>query len=244
MAEGRPTGTVSFVFTDVEGSTRLWEQQPEAMRVALTRHDEILRAAIDDHGGYVFSTAGDAFSAAFHTPFDAVSAAVEAQRRLQAEPWPAGAQIAVRMGVHTGTAHERDGDYFGTALNRAARLMGLAHGGQILVSLPVEELVRDALPDDVHLVELGEVELRGLSRPETVFQLGVDGLSDAFPPLVTTSGVPGSLPSPPTSFVGRVDEVKRLAAELPEHRLLTLVGAGGVGKTRLAIETAASVTDE
>ena len=136
---GRPTGTVSFLFTDIEGSTPLWEQHPDAMRAALARHDAILRDAIEAHGGFVFSTAGDAFSAAFHTPGDAVGAALDAQRALQAEPWPDEAQVKVRMGVHLGTVQERDGDYFGSAVNRAARLMGLAHGGQVLVSLAVEE---------------------------------------------------------------------------------------------------------
>ena len=146
---GRPTGTVSFLFTDVEGSTPLWEQHPESMRRALERHDQILREAIDAHGGSVFSTAGDAFSAAFHTPGDAVGAALGAQRALQAEDWPDEARVRVRMGVHVGTVQERQGDYFGSAVNRAARLMGLGHGGQVLVSLAVEELVRDDLPEGV-----------------------------------------------------------------------------------------------
>ena len=243
-AAGRPTGTVAFLFTDVVGSTRLWEQHPDAMRIALTLHDEILRNAIEAHGGFVFSTAGDAFSAAFMTPRDAVLAAVDAQRALQAEAWPDSIGISVRMGVHLGAAHERDGDYFGSAVNRTARLMGLAHGGQVLVSLPVEGLLRDELPAGVHLLGLGEHELRGLSRPESVFQLLIDGLLDEFPPLVTSTSVPGNLPSPPTSFVGRADDLKRLAEQIPAHRLVTLVGVGGVGKTRLAIEAAATLIDE
>ena len=141
---GTPTGTVSFLFTDVEGSTPLWERHPVAMRAALERHDAILRAAIEAHEGFVFSTAGDAFSAAFHTPGFAVRVGLDAQRALQAETWPADTPLRVRMGVHLGTVQERDGDYFGSAVNRAARLMGLAHGGQVLVSLAVEELVRAA----------------------------------------------------------------------------------------------------
>ena len=178
---GRPTGTVSFLFTDIEGSTPLWERHPEAMRAALERHDAILRAAIEAHGGFVFSTAGDAFSAAFQTPGDAVGAALDAQRALQAEPWPDEAPVRVRMGVHLGTVQERDGDYFGSAVNRAARLMGLAHGGQVLVSLAVEELVRDDLAEGVGLKGLGEHGLRGLSRPETVFQLTAPDLVEEFP---------------------------------------------------------------
>ena len=240
----RPSGTVSFLFTDVEGSTRLWDRVPDQMQLALVRHDEILRSAIDAHGGFVFSTAGDGFSAAFNTPRNAVDAAVLAQRQLQAEPWPEGAEISVRMGIHLGTADERDGDYFGQTLNRAARLMGLAHGKQILVSLVVQGAVRDDLSTEVHLVALGEHELRGLSRSELVFQLNVEGLADEFPPLAAPTAAVGNLPSPPTSFIGRVDDMKRVSAELPARRLLTLVGPGGVGKTRLAIEAAAAAADE
>ena len=171
---------MSFLFTDIEGSTPLWEHHRYAMRAALERHDAILREAIDAHGGFVFSTAGDAFSVSFHTPGDAVGAALDAQRALQAEPWPAEVPVRVRMGVHLGTVQERDGDYFGSAVNRAARLMGLAHGGQVLVSLVVEEAIRDDLPEGIGLKGLGEHELRGLSRPESVFQLTAPDLPDVF----------------------------------------------------------------
>ena len=241
---GRPTGTVSFLFTDIEGSTPLWEHHPHAMRAALDRHDAILRAAIDAHGGFVFSTAGDAFSVAFHTPGEAVGAALDGQRALQAEPWPDDAPVRVRMGVHLGTAQERDGDYFGSAVNRAARLMGLAYGGQLLVSLVVEEAIRDDLAEGVGVKGLGEHGLRGLSRSETVFQLTSPDLVDEFPALSAATSVPGNLPSPATSFVGRVAETKRLASEIPAHRLMTLVGPGGVGKTRLSIEAAAASLGE
>ena len=241
-----PTGTVSFLFTDVEGSTRLWDRAPEAMRQALVRHDDILRSAIVAGGGFVFSTAGDAFSAAFHTPGQAVAAGLEAQRALGLEAWPEGVEVRVRMGVHVGTAHERDGDYFGASVNRAARLTGLAHGGQVLVSLAVEELVRDDLPDGVGLVSLGEHELRGLSRAESVFQLTGDGLESEFSPLRSSVEPLGNLPVPVTSFVGRSDDLKRLAAEIVDSRtrLLTLTGVGGVGKTRLAIELGWQLADE
>ena len=239
-----PSGTIAFLFTDVEGSTVLWEQHREAMALALERHDQILRSVVDTHGGYVFSTAGDAFSVAFARPVDAIAAAVEAQRALGAEAWPEGVELRVRMGAHAGTAQERDGDYFGPALNRAARVMSLAQGGQVLVTLALEELVRDELLDDVSLVPLGERELRGLSRAEMVYGLSGRGLATDFELAGGETSVPGNLPSPPTSFVGRVDDLKRLAATVPQHRVTTLVGPGGVGKTRLAIETAAELVDE
>ncbi|MFQ5968744.1 MAG: adenylate/guanylate cyclase domain-containing protein, partial [Acidimicrobiia bacterium] len=143
-----PTGTVTFLFTDIEGSTRLWEEHPEGMKAALARHDEILRLAIEDHGGYVFSTAGDAFSASFHRAQDAVGAALAAQEVLVAEDW-GDLAIGVRMGLHTGEADERDGDYFGSAVNRTARLLSAGHGGQVLVSRSMREIVEHQLADDV-----------------------------------------------------------------------------------------------
>ncbi len=216
------------------------------MEAALARHDEILRSSIAAHGGFVFSTAGDAFAAAFARPADAVDAALAAQRALQSEQWPSGAEIRVRMGLHVGAAHERDGDYFGPAVNRAARLMGLAHGSQVLVSLAVQQLVREELGPGVRLVGLGVRALRGLSEPETVFQLIANGLHEHFPVLAGSGSGPkvGNLPVPATSFVGRVEQVKRLAVELAVRRLVTLFGPGGVGKTRLAIEAAAVAVDE
>ena len=229
---------VAFLFTDIESSTGLWERHPEGMRVALSRHDAILRAVIEEHGGYVFSTAGDAFMAAYERPLDAVASAVDAQRRLRAEPWPSGVALQVRMGIHVGAAHERDGDYFGPALNRAARLMALAHGGQTLMSLAAEELVRDDLPAEVGLWNLGEHVLRGLSRPEVVFQITAADLPSEFPPLGTATSIPNNLPVPPTSFIARDEEVKLVSSAVGAHRLVTLVGPGGVGKTRLAIEAA------
>ena len=239
-----PSGTVTFLFTDVEGSTRLWEGHRAEMEAALARHDEILRASIAAFGGLVFSTAGDAFAAAFARPSDAVDAALAAQRALQSEAWPPGAEIRVRMGLHVGAVHERDGDYFGPAVNRAARLMSLANGGQVLVSLAVQQLVREELGPGVRLIGLGVRVLRGLSEPETVFQLTADGLREHFPALAGSGSKAGNLPVPATSFVGRVEQVKRLAVELAVRRLVTLFGPGGVGKTRLAIEAAAAAVDE
>ena len=237
-----PRGTVTFLFTDVEGSTRLWEDDGEAMRLALAAHDGILRSVIDAHGGYVFSTAGDAFCAAFSTPGQAVGAAVEAQRRLEAYSGPVA--LRVRMGLHTGTAEEREGDYFGPAVNRAARVMSAGHGGQVLLSLVTEELLRDRLPDDVSLVELGEHDLVGLSRPERLFQAAAPGLGSSFPMLRTGRTRVGNVVAAVTSFVGHAEELARLVAELPARPMVTLTGVGGVGKTRLATEAARAAADE
>ena len=214
------------------------------MEASLARHDELLRSSIEAHGGYVFSTAGDAFSAAFATSGDAVAAALAAQRALQGESWPAPTEIRVRMGLHVGAAHERGGDYFGSAVNRAARVMALARGGQIVVSEAVQHLVRHELPEGARLVGLGRHALRGMSEPESVFQLRAPDLLEEFAPLAASKTVSGNLPLPATSFVGRVDQVKRLSAELAGRRLVTLFGPGGVGKTRLAIEAAAAAVDD
>ena len=240
----QPHGTVTFLFTDVEASTGLWDHFPEAMRTALTIHDEILRSSIGTFRGHVFSTAGDAYSAAFWTPGDALGAALAAQRALDTAPWPEPAELRVRMGMHTGTAHERDGDYFGSAVNRAARVMSAAHGGQIVMSLATEQLLRDHLPDGVRLVDVGAHPLKGLSRPEQVFQVSSPGLRSQFPPLRTEAVHNGNLPASATSFIGRGDEVQRLVGELREQRLITLTGVGGVGKTRLALEAARAVADD
>jgi class 3 adenylate cyclase len=203
------------LFTDVETSTRLWERYPDAMRSALAAHDRILRSTMEAHSGYVFSTSGDAFCAAFWTPTDAIQAAVAAQHRLTEERWPEPIALRVRMGVHTGMADERDGDYFGPALNRAARMMSAGHGGQVLVSLATEELVRDRLPEELALVDLGQHALVGLTRAEPVFQLSGSGLARDFASLRTVGASPGNLPPSLTSFVGRVGDLERLTAELP-----------------------------
>ena len=198
----RPVGTVTFLFTDLEQSTRLWETHPAAMDDALAAHDRLLREVITAHEGYIFSTAGDAFAAAFSLPTAAVRAAIVAQRAVTAHSWAGPVALQVRMGLHTGVAHERDGDYFGSAVNRAARLMSVAHGGQIVVSLATEQLVRDQMPDEVGLIDLGEHRLRDLSRPEHVFQVVAPELPEHFPPLRSHSPGVGSLPVSVTSFVG------------------------------------------
>ncbi len=240
---GIPTGIVTLLFTDVEGSTRLWEADPVAMAAALRRHDVILRTAVERAGGFVFKTVGDAFHAAFWTPQTAVVAAVDAQRALQSEAWPTSRPVLVRMGLHTGVCEERDNDYFGPTVNRAARLEAIAHGGQMLLSGATAELVADSLPDDMRLRDLGLHRLKDLGRPEQVFQLDADFLDSAFPALDSLDNpeLPNNLPSLLSPFVGRERELPEVRDLLRSSRLLTLTGAGGSGKTRLALQAAAEM---
>jgi class 3 adenylate cyclase len=241
-----PTGTVTFLFTDIEGSTKLWEDNAPAMQAALARHDELLKSSIEDHGGYVFKTVGDAFCCAFPTAPDALKAALETQRRLLSSEREQSGPLRVRMALHTGAAEERDGDYFGPPVNRVARLLSAAHGGQVLLSLPAQELVRDQLPADTSLMDLGEHRLKDLFRPERIFQLLVPGLPSEFPPLRTLDAYHNNLPPQPTPLIGREKEVAEVCQRLsrPEVRLLTLTGPGGTGKTRLALQAAAELTQE
>ena len=234
-----PSGTVTFLFTDVEGSTRLWEEFPEAMRQALARHDEILRRVIQSRRGYVVKTTGDGFHAVFATAHDALDAAITGQLGLRAEPWGVTGPLRVRMGVHTGQAQLRDGDYYGTAVNRAARLMGVAHGGQIVISGAVEQLSRDSLPAAVTLTDLGEHRLRDLGHPEHVFQVLHPALPAESRALNSLEALPSHLPQQLTTFVGRDGELVEIAQVLEDARVVTLVGVGGVGKTRLALQVAA-----
>jgi predicted ATPase/class 3 adenylate cyclase len=235
---GLPSGTVTFLFTDLEGSTRLWREHPDAMQPALARHDAILRDTIAAHDGHLVKATGDGAHAVFGNASDAVAAAVAAQLALAAENWPVPEPLQVRMGIHSGTAEVRDNDYFGTAVNRAARLMGIAHGGQIVVSLATEELVQDGA---VELVDLGEHRLRDVARPERVFQVAHPGLTREFPRLLSLDAFAGNLPTQVTSFVGRDDDVVRIVASLDDASLVTLTGTGGVGKTRLAVQVAGEV---
>jgi GTP cyclohydrolase II len=234
-----PSGTVTFLFTDLEVSTRLWEQEPDAMRGALARHDLILRDAVAAHEGHVVKGTGDGIHAAFATADAAVAAAIDAQIALNNEPWAVSEPLRVRTGIHTGVAELRDGDYFGPSVNRAARLMSAAHGGQIVVSLVTEELVRDALPADTELRQLGEHRLRDVGRPEDVFQVCHPRLRADFPPLRSLEHLPGKLPVFLTSFVGRDRELDSVRDALAQARIVTLIGVGGVGKTRLALQVAA-----
>ena len=224
-----PSGTVTFLFTDLEGSTRLWEERPDEMRSALAAHDERVKAAIAAHGGYVFSPGGDGFGAAFGTAADAVAAALQAQADIADLPG-----ISARMAINTGEAQERDGNFFGPPVNRAARLMAAGHGGQVLLSAVSAELV-----SGLTLRNLGEHRLRDLGSPVLIWQLG----TDEFPPLRTLDALPGNLPVQLSSFVGRDADVRAVAELLAEHRLVTLTGVGGVGKTRLAIQAAADAVD-
>jgi predicted ATPase/class 3 adenylate cyclase len=230
---GAWSGTVTFLFTDIEGSTRLWQQDEDAMRAAVARHDELLRHVVAAHGGEVFSTMGDGLAAAFPSASSAVAAAQAAQDALAAALWPTATPIRVRMGLHTGEAEEREGDYFGTAVNRAARLTGVGHGGQVLCSAATAGLVEA----EVSLIDLGEHRLRDLDRSMHIFQVG----GGKFPPLRSLDVLPGNLPGQPTRFVGRVEELARIVAGLEQSRLVTLTGVGGVGKTRLALQVAAEV---
>lgn len=240
-----PTGTVTFLFTDIEGSTKLWEQAPDAMRPALARHDDILRQSIEAHGGCVFKTVGDAFCAAFAAAPQALEAALAAQLALGAEVWETPAPLLVRMALHSGAAEERGGDYFGQALNRVARLMATGHGGQTLLSGAVRESVQDALPPSVTLLALGSHRLKDLGRPEPVSQLQHPALPAQFAPLRSLDNVrlPNNLPQQPTSFIGRGKQAAEIKDALGRTRLLTLTGAGGNGKTRLALQVAADLLD-
>ncbi len=224
--ESPPTGTVTFLFTDIEGSTRRWQDEPEAKRALLVEHDAILRDVIDKRHGHLFKHTGDGVAAVFASAADAVNAAVDAQARLHAV-------LPVRMGLHTGEAELRDGDYFGSTLNRCARLMGVAHGGQIVCSAVTAELVRDR--DDLR--DLGEHRLRDLSRAERVWQVG----GGAFAALRSMEHHATNLPLQSSSFVGRAREVDSVVKLLADDLLVTLTGVGGVGKTRLALAVGAEV---
>ena len=240
-----PTGTITFLFTDIEGSTRLWEQAPQAMDEALRRHDELMRSAVERWGGHVFKTVGDAFCVAFSTAEEALEASASAQRALAAEPWPEAATLRVRMALHTGGCVERDGDYFGPALNRAARLEATAHGSQVVLSQTTTANVRDSLPAGVSLRPLGPHRLKDLGRPEEISQLVIEGLDADFPPLRSLDNpeMPNNLPQLVSSFVGRDAEVSEVRALVEHSRLVTLSGAGGSGKTRLALQVAAELLD-
>ena len=236
-----PSGTVTFLFTDIEGSTGLWERAGGTMAAALARHDAILRNQAERHGGTIFAGGGDGFAVAFSDASSAVHAAVDAQLELGGPDGPGATELRVRMGIHTGVAEERDGNYFGPALNRCARLMRAAHGGQILCSDVTAALCRDATEPAVGLVDLGEHRLRDLAHPMRVFQIAHPSLAPDFPPLRSLDAYPTNLPAQLASFVGREAELAEAEKYLLEGRLLTLTGVGGVGKTRLALQVAADL---
>ena len=221
---------VTFLFTDIEGSTRRWEADADGMRAALAAHDEVLREAIEAHGGWLFKHTGDGVCAAFASPRSAVDAAVAAQRALE---------LPVRMGLATGEAELREGDYFGAVLNRAARVMAAGHGGQVLLDGSTAGLC-----SSIDLIALGPRRLRDIAKPVEVFQVLAVGLRSEFPPLKTLDAAPGNLRPQTTSFIGREAELAEVQEALKAHRLVTLTGVGGVGKTRLATEVAARLADE
>jgi hypothetical protein len=215
------------------------------MRSALARHDALIRAAILEHGGHVVKTMGDAFHAVFRDPHDAVAAALAGQRRLRAEAREPIGGLWVRMALHTGVTEERDGDYYGPPMNRVARLLGIGHGGQVLLSEATAALVRDALAADLALRDLGEHHLKDLARPERVFQLAGPDLRADFPALRSLNSRPHNLPVHPTPLLGREDDVRAVHDLLAREttRLVTLTGPGGTGKTRLGLQVAAEAID-
>ncbi|UCC63874.1 MAG: hypothetical protein JSV36_02100 [Anaerolineae bacterium] len=238
-----PTGTVTFLFTDIESSTSLWERDPQAMQRAFSRQEAIVRATMNAHGGYIYKMIGDAFQVAFSTASAALAAALAAQCALHTEKWGPIGTLKVRVALHTGVTEERGDDYVGPDLNRIGRLLGAGHGGQVLLSQATADLVRDHLPEGVSLRDLGEHTLRGLIRPERIYQAVIPGLPEDYPLLKTVHAHPRNLPAPATPFVGREAELARIAALLqdPQCRLISLVGLGGSGKTRLAIQAAAQI---
>jgi predicted ATPase/class 3 adenylate cyclase len=239
---GLPQGTVTFLFTDLEGSTRLWEAHPQEMKDALARHNTIVRAAVESHNGVVFSTMGDGMAAVFASARDAVRGVLAAQVELTAEDWgEVTGPLAARMGLLTDEGVLGGEHYLNQPLNRCARLMAAGHGGQALVSGATELLVRDDMPEGCGLLDLGEHRLRDLARPVRVFQLTAPSLRSEFPPLRSLEAFAGNLPIQLSSFVGRADELAELASAMRRAPLVTVVGVGGVGKTRLALHAAAQL---
>jgi predicted ATPase/class 3 adenylate cyclase len=236
----RPNDTIAFLFTDIEGSTRLWEQFPEAMKDALGRHDAILRGAIEGAGGEVVKTTGDGMMAVFGGAIEAVTASLEAQRALARETWAETGPLRMRMGMHVGQADQRGGDFFGPTVNRTARIMAAGHGGQVLLSATAAALAREGLPADADLLDLGEHRLKDLGRPEQVFQLVHPDLASTFPPLAAVRPAGTNLPAIAGQLIGRATELEQIRERLddPSVRLLTLIGPGGTGKTMLAVRAA------
>src|SRR5579864_5791711 len=217
-----PTGTVTFLFSDIEGSSQRWEQHRDAMKAAVALQEQLMNAAITCHGGYVFKTMGDAFCAAFPTAPHAVSAAIDAQRSFAKQDFSNIGGLRIRMGLHTGYADERNADYFGPAVNRVARLMSIGHGGQVLLSGSTRELAHGDLPIGVSLIDLGSHRLKDLTEPEDVWQLKIEDIPAEFPPLRSLDALPNNLPIQRTTFVGRDHDLEEVKSLLGQHKLLTL----------------------
>src|SRR5215470_3636872 len=241
-----PAGTVTFLLTDIEGSTRLWETVPEAMEIALELHNRLVIEVVEGHGGVVVTSRGegDSMFAAFPSAAAAVEAAGACQLRLHEEAWPAGAALRVRMGLHTGEARVQDGDYVEHApINRCARVKAAGHGGQVLVTKTTRNLVEGRLGGGFGLKRLGEFRLRDLAEPELIYQLTHADLPADFPPVRTLAERAGNLPVPVSSFIGRARELEQTTAALGQARVVTLTGPGGVGKTRLALQVAGRIAE-
>jgi predicted ATPase/class 3 adenylate cyclase len=241
-----PTGTVTFLFTDIEGSTRLWEQHPDAMRHVIARHDDLAAEVILHHAGLLVKSRGegDSLFTVFSRPTDALAAACALQQAFLTESWPAETPLRVRMALHAAPAERREGDYYGPGVNRCARLRAVAHGGQVLLSQATADRVREHLPADVSLRDLGSHRLKDLQRPEHLFQLLHPELPSDFPPLRSLEAFAHNLPAQLTRFVGREQEIAAVNDLLAHARLLTLTGVGGTGKTRLALQVAADLLEE
>ena len=232
-----PSGTVTFLFTDIEGSTKLAQQFPDELPALLSRHDEILNHEVETHHGFVFQTAGDSFCVAFQNASEALDASVGAQKRLQTEPW-SPAPVKVRMGIHTGKAEiQESGEYHGyLTLSHVQRLMSAAHGGQVLISHATQELIRAHLPHGIHLRDMGERRLKDMARPEHIYQIIISDLPSEFPQIKTLDVFHHNLPAQMTSFIGREKELNEVRQTLNTYRLVTLTGSGGVGKSRLSLQ--------
>jgi predicted ATPase/class 3 adenylate cyclase len=235
---------LTFLFSDIEGSTQRWERDDAAMSDAVQRHDELMRVAIQRCGGRVFKTVGDAFCAIFPEPAGAVEACLDAQHELEATDFSSVDGLHVRMALHTGGAVERDGDYFGPTVNRVARLLAIGHGGQVLLSGATSDLVLDRLPTLVTLRDMGSHRLKDLTRPEQVYQLVAPDLRQEFPALRSLGLFPNNLPLETTAFIGRDREVAEVAELLAHHHVVTLVGSGGVGKTRVSLHVGAQILEQ
>ncbi len=236
---------LTFLFTDIENSTPLWEQFPDEMQQSSARHDAVMREIIEIHQGRVVKTTGDGFHAVFEAPSDGVAAALAGQKALSAETWsPASGPLKIRMGLHTGESQSRDGDYYGPEVNRAARVMGLGHGGQVLISEVTAALTRKSLPPDCTLADLGQHRLKGIAAPEQIFQLCHPDLIPEFPPLKSLSSFKHNLGRQLSSFIGREKELEDIKRMMQSTQLLTLLGPGGTGKTRLMLQVAEETIEE